>query len=253
MILTLVIIIGLVIGSFLNVCIFRMQKNESISRPNSHCPNCKHQLKPWENIPVLSYLLLLGKCSNCRTNISVRYPLVELLTALLFSVVYYYFGISVRSILLFNLVSIIIVITFIDIDTQLIPNKLLLASILPIVIFIALTDPGSYLNHLSGSLLLGSIFYFIGYIGKLIYKVESMGMGDVKYAAVIGLLLGWQGGILAFALAFFTAAIILLSMSIFKKITKRQRIPFGPFLSVGCLISLFWGREIINWYAGIYK
>lgn len=253
MIITLVIVLGLVIGSFLNVCIYRLQKNESISKPRSHCPNCKHQLKVWENIPVISYLLLRGKCSNCNIRISLKYPLVEMLTALVFSIIYYYFDISIETFLLMMFFSIVIIITFIDIDVQLIPNNLLIISILPIIAFILINQSNSYLNHINGAVLLALLFLIIGYVGKLIYKVDSMGMGDVKYAGVIGLLLGWEKGILAFVIAFFSAAAIIVIMSMYKKLSRKQRIPFGPFLSIGCFVAFFWGAEIMNWYLGFYR
>ncbi|MEE9573828.1 MAG: prepilin peptidase [Candidatus Neomarinimicrobiota bacterium] len=253
MIITLIIIIGLVIGSFLNVCIYRLQKHVSISQPRSHCPNCKHQLKIWENIPVLSYLVLRGKCSNCKIKISLRYPLVEILTALVFFVIYYYFDISLETFSLIVFFSIVIIITFIDIDVQLIPNNLLIISILPIIVYILISQSNSYLNHIIGAILLALLFLIIGYFGKLIYKVDSMGMGDVKYAAVIGLLLGWEKGILAFIIAFFSAAVIIVIVSMYKKLSRKQRIPFGPFLSIGCFVAFFWGTNILNWYLGFYR
>ena len=253
MILSLVTILGFVFGSFLNVCIYRLPKHESIFKPRSRCPQCNHQLKFWENIPVLSYLVLRGKCSNCKIEISLRYPLIEILTALVFVVIYYYFDISIETFLLMMFFSIVIIITFIDIDVQLIPNNLLIISSLPIIAFILINQSNSYLSHINGAILLTLIFFIIGYIGKLIYKVDSMGIGDVKYAAVIGLLLGWEKGILAIVLAFFSAAAILVIVSMYKKLSKKQRIPFGPFLSIGCFVAFFWGFEIINWYLGYYR
>ncbi len=253
MTISLIIVIGLVIGSFLNVCIYRIQKHVSISQPRSYCPNCKHQLKIWENIPVLSYLLLRGKCSNCNIKISLRYPLVEILTSIVFVVIYYYFDISIESFSLIVFFSIVIIITFIDIDVQLIPNNLLIISILPIIAFILFSQSNSYLSHISGAILLALLFLIIGYFGKLIYKVDSMGMGDVKYAAVIGLLLGWEKGILAFIIAFFSAAVIIVIVSMYKKLSRKQRIPFGPFLSIGCFVAFFWGTNILNWYLGFYR
>ena len=253
MIITLVIVLGLVIGSFLNICIYRLQKNESISKPRSHCLNCKYQLKVWENIPVISYLLLRGKCSNCNIRISLRYPLVEMLTALVFSIIYYFFGISIETLLLIIFFSIIIIITFIDIDVQLIPNNLLIISILPIIAFILINQSNSYLSHIIGAILLALLFLIIGYVGKLIYKVDSMGMGDVKYAGVIGLLLGWEKGILVFVIAFFSAAVIIVIMLMYKKLSRKQRIPFGPFLSIACFVAFFCGADILNWYLGFYR
>ncbi len=253
MIYTLVIILGLVIGSFLNVCIHRLQKNELLTKPRSHCPSCKFQLRFWENIPVLSYLLLGGKCSNCKIKISIRYPLVEILTAIVFVVIYNYYSVSIETILLMTFFSIVIIITFIDFDVQLIPNNLLIISIFPIIAYIFINQPELYLYHILGAVLLAATFFIIGYIGKLIYKVDSMGMGDVKYAFVIGLLLGWGKGIAAFFIAFISAAVMILIMLLYKKISSKQRIPFGPFLGIGCFVAFFWGTDIIDWYLGFYR
>ena len=149
--------------------------------------------------------------------------------------------------------SLVIVITFIDIDVQLIFNNLLIVSLIPIIAFIIIDNSLSYFNHIVGAVLLALVFYLIGYIGRLIYKVDSMGMGDVKYAAVIGLLLGWEKGIITFVVAFFSAAVIIVIISLYKKVSGKQRIPFGPFLSIGCFVAFFWGIDILNWYLGFYR
>lgn len=249
----LIVILGMVVGSFLNVCIYRMPRKMSIVKPRSKCTNCDHQITAWENIPVFSYLLLRGKCSNCKTNISARYPLIELLTALVYYIVYLYYGFSVETILLLILFSIIIVLTFIDIDFQLLPNNLLILNLIPIILFIVMRYPSNLIDHLVGGITMLSIFLIIGYLGKLVYKVDSMGMGDVKYAAVIGFFLGLKYGLLAFVLSFFSAAILIAVMSIVNKFDRKQRLAFGPFLSIGVFVSFFWGNEIINWYMGFYR
>ena len=248
----LIVILGLVVGSFLNVCIYRMPREMSIVKPRSKCTNCDHQITAWENIPIFSYLLLRGKCSNCKTKISTRYPLIELLTALVYCIVYLYYGFSIETILLLILFSIIIVLTFIDIDFQLLPNNLLILSLIPIILFIILQYPNNLIDHIVGGITMLSIFLFIGYLGKLVYKVDSMGMGDVKYAAVIGIFLGWKLGLLSFVISFFSAALFIAAMSIIKKFNRKQRLAFGPFLSIGIFVSFFWGNEIINWYMGFY-
>jgi leader peptidase (prepilin peptidase)/N-methyltransferase len=241
----LVIILGLAVGSFLNVCIYRIQRNQSIIKPRSKCPVCDHRLKNWENIPILSYLFLRGKCSNCNTRISLRYPLVELLTSIVFLLLYYTFGYTVETFLFCILLCIVIIITFIDIDVQLIPNKLLVLCLVPTTIYIMLTGFNNIWIHLIGAIGLSGGFLLVGYLGKLIYKEDSMGMGDVKYAFVIGLLLGWKNGLLAVG--------IVLFLFIFKKLTPRQRIPFGPFMSIGLLVALVCGNKIINWYFHFYN
>lgn len=249
----LIIILGLVVGSFLNVCIYRLPRDMSIVKPRSKCTNCDHQIKSWENIPIISYIFLGGKCSNCKTKISLRYPLVEALTAVIYFVIYFYYGYTIDTGLLLILFSVVIVLTFIDIDFQILPNNLLITALIPIVIFVYLQYSDVLVNHIIGAIIMFTIFLLIGYFGKLAYKVDSMGMGDVKYAAVIGLLLGWQLGILAFIISFFSAAILIAIMSLGCKVDRKQRLAFGPFLSLGCLIAFFWGPEIINWYMAFYR
>ncbi|MBC8402125.1 MAG: prepilin peptidase [Candidatus Marinimicrobia bacterium] len=242
------IISGLMIGSFLNVCIYRIPRGESIISPRSRCPQCKHQLKAWENIPVFSYIFLKGRCSACHSRISLRYPVVELITALVFVIVYSQFGLSLNFLAFVSFLCIVIVITFIDIDHQVIPNRLLLFGLIPGV-YPLIRDGFQYPQlYLFGAFGLGLVFLLIRLVGNLIFKKESMGMGDVKYAALIGLILGWQGGLVASAVAFLSASILFLLFMSFGKVSFGQRIPFGPFLSLGTLLALIWGPSIINWY-----
>jgi leader peptidase (prepilin peptidase)/N-methyltransferase len=163
-----------------------------------------------------------------------------------------YYGFSIETILLLILFSIIIVLTFIDIDFQLLPNNLLIISLIPIILFIILQHPNNLIDHIVGGITMLAIFLIIGYLGKLVYKVDSMGMGDVKYAALIGIFLGWKLGLLSFVISFFSAALLIAAMSIIKKFNRKQRLAFGPFLSIGIFVSFFWGNEIINWYMGFY-
>jgi len=249
----LLIVLGLAVGSFLNVCIYRFPKHMSISKPRSRCPKCDHQLKFWENIPILSYIFLRGKCSNCNSKISLRYPLIEILTSIIFLLLHYYYGLTIQTLLLCILFSIVIIITFIDIDVQLIPNELLLIGLIPVLVYIILPGLSNILVHLLGAVCLSGLFLLIGYIGKILYKEDSMGMGDVKYAFVIGLLLGVKSGILAFGISFLSAAIIIFIYSITKKLKPRQKIPFGPFMSIGLFTTLIWGDRVIEWYLQFYK
>ena len=249
----LIIVLGVVVGSFLNVCIYRLPRNISIVTPRSKCTNCDHQIKSWENIPIISYIFLGGKCSNCKTKISLRYPIVEALTAVIYFIIYNYYGVTIETLLLLVVFSVIIILTFIDMDFQILPNNLLIIGLIPVVIFVYLQYSESIINHLIGGIMLFAIFLLIGYLGKLAYKVDSMGMGDVKYATVIGLFLGWKLGIVVFIVSFFSAAILIVIISLGRKIDRKQRLAFGPFLSLGCLIAFFWGTEIINWYMAFYK
>jgi len=248
----LIILIGLVVGSFLNVCIYRIPNKMSIVKPRSKCTNCDHQIKSWENIPIISYLFLGGKCSNCETKISIRYPLVEALHAAIYYIIFIHFGLSIQFAIIAILFSVVVVLTFIDIDFQILPNTLLIITLIPVILFIVLYRIDYIIDHLIGSFILFLIFLLIGYVGKLVYKVDSMGMGDVKYAAVIGLFLGWKLGLLAFIISFFSAALLILFLSISGKIKRKQRLAFGPFLSIGLFVAFFWGQKIIVWYLGFY-
>ena len=251
MIITLVIIFGLMVGSFLNVCIYRIPREESIVHPRSHCPHCNFQLRFWENIPVLSYLFLRGLCSNCKTTISFKYIFVELLTALLFILLYNHYGLTFDFVMSIIFICVILVITFIDIDYQIIPNQLLLVGVIPAVYQIISVGFQNSSSYFIGAFGLGIGILLISLMGKVLFKKESMGMGDVKFAALIGLLLGWQNGLLAVFLAFLSSAIIILILLPFSKISFGQRIPFGPFLSLGTIIAMLWGTIIITTYLQI--
>jgi prepilin signal peptidase PulO-like enzyme (type II secretory pathway) len=164
-----------------------------------------------------------------------------------------YYGFSVEMIALTIFFSIILVLTFIDIGYQVIPNNLLIIASIPVLIYILTYDLNNWIDHAFGGIVLVLIFLLIGYLGKLAYKVESLGMGDIKYAGLIGLLLGLKLGILSFVLSFFLAALVVLFMAITKKVRRKQKLAFGPFLSLGCFIALFWGNNIIEWYINLYR
>ena len=243
-----VIIFGLMVGSFLNVCIYRMPREESIVQPRSHCQKCNHQLPFWENIPVLSFLFLRGRCSSCKTPISFRYIFVELLTALLFILLYNQYGLSLDTLIFIFFCCVILIITFIDIDYQIIPNQLLLIGVIPAVYQIIRIGFQNSSSYFIGAVGLGTGILLIGLMGNILFKKESMGMGDVKYAVLIGLLLGWQNGLVAISLAFLSAGFLILVLFPFGKISFGQRIPFGPFLSLGTIIAMLWGPIIISTY-----
>ena len=185
-------IVGAVVGSFLNVCIYRLPKNESIISPGSHCPHCNTPLKFYQNIPILSYLFLKGKCAYCSETISSRYMWIELLSAFLSVVIYLKFGISAETIFYLFLVYILIVISFIDIDTQLIKNKVLILLAAGGLIINLWLQIISWSDALFGAVAGGGLLFFFALFGRWYFKKESMGMGDVKFAAVLGLFLGWK-------------------------------------------------------------
>lgn len=241
----LVFLFGLMIGSFLNVCVYRIPKGESIVRPGSHCTQCDHQLAAWENIPIFSFLILGGKCRICKQKISWRYPMVELVTGFLFVLAFYYNGLSLELLINLVFISVIVVITFIDMDTFRIPNGLLVIGLVSGAAAIALSENFQYLF---GSLTLLLLFLIIRGMGKVLFRKEAMGLGDVKFAAVIGLFLGWKIGLVAVFISFLAAALFSLVLLPFGKLSFGQRVPFGPFLSLGALTGLFWGSQILDGY-----
>jgi len=245
-----ILLLGLAVGSFLNVVIYRLPEGLSIVKPRSRCPACAHELKPWENIPVLSYALLRGKCSQCGVRISFRYPLIELLTGIIFLLFYWRFGIGVDLIVYLFFICLVIAITFIDIDLQIIPNILLMIGLIPAVYPMFRDGWPAAIHYLIGAVSMGLFFYLIGVLGKLAFKQDAMGMGDVKYAIVYGLLLGWKEGILVTGLGFLSSALLIVILMPFSRVTFGQRLPFGPFLSLGILITIMRGHEIISWYTG---
>lgn len=241
-------ILGLCIGSFLNVCIYRLPNEVSIVRPRSKCPQCNHLIPFYDNIPVLSYLLLRGKCRHCNTGISIRYPLVELLTGLLAVSVYAAYGLSYEWFVYFTFIAALIVITFIDIDHQIIPNVISLPGI-PIFFLASLFLPETtWLSSLLGILAGGGSLYLIAWGYHALTGKEGMGMGDVKLLAMIGALVGWKG--VLFTIFVGSAVGCLAGILVMLRTQKNMKlaVPFGPFLSIGAITYLFFGPELIYWY-----
>jgi leader peptidase (prepilin peptidase)/N-methyltransferase len=248
---TAIVLFGLIIGSFLNVVIWRMPRGQSIISPSSRCPSCSTPLRAWDNIPVLSYILLRGRCRYCGARIAFRYPLVESLNALLYAMVLYRFGIGWHMPFYLAFVSSLIVITFIDLDFQIIPDSITLTAI-PLGLVagsLILPDPFSRME------LLGYKASFIGALSGfgLFYAVAvlsrgGMGGGDIKMMAMVGALLGWKGVLLTTLLGSFSGSVIGIFFMVFKGKGRKAKIPFGPFIALGSIITLFWGQEIFYWY-----
>ena len=247
-----VILFGLLIGSFINVVIYRYPRGESVAFPASHCPNCNHAIKPWENIPLISYLFLKGKCSACHTSISARYPLVEALTALLFYLAYLRFGLSWDLPVYALFGALLIAIAFIDLDHLIIPDGMVLIGLLP-GLYRWLSSEGQMLTpQFFGFVGLGLGFWVIRYAGTLAFKKEAMGLGDVKFAAMAGWVLGWDLGIVSMFLAFLTATLLFTVLIPMGIIDRKQQVPFGPFICIGIWIGLLWGQSIIDWYLNMF-
>ena len=242
------IIFGAIVGSFLNVCIFRLPKEESIIWPGSHCPHCKKPIKFYDNIPIISYLFLKGECRQCHGSISVQYPLVEGITALSSLLLIMKFGPSFAYLIYFAFVAALIVITVIDLYHQIIPDVISLPGIGVGLLASLLTSQISFSNSLLGILCGGGSLFLIATGYQWLFKREGMGGGDVKLLAMIGAFLGWKAVIVTILLGSLIGSITGIILMVSKGKDFKYAIPFGPFLSLGAVAALFYGERIIYWY-----
>ena len=241
-------VFGLIFGSFLNVCIYRLPRKKSVVWPSSFCPECQSPIKPLDNIPLISYLLLRGQCRNCHTKISWRYPLVEVLTGVLFGGLFLKFGFSQEIIALLILAVLLVVITFIDIEFKLILNVITIPGIVIGGILSWHLGSMDLIQIGLGLLIGGGLLIGIALFGKKLFGKDSMGMGDIKMAAMIGVFIGAKGIALAIFLSFLIAGIFSFIGLSLKKIKRTSYIPFGPFIAAGTVVYIFFGEQIINWY-----
>ncbi len=242
------IILGAMVGSFLNVCIYRLPKEESIIWPRSHCPTCKKMIKFYDNIPLISYLLLRGKCRYCKGSISLQYPLVEGITALISLFLIMKFGPSLSYLFYFAFVAALIGITVIDLYHQIIPDVISLPGIGVGLLASLIIPQITFFNSLMGILLGGGSLFLVASLYQWIFKREGMGGGDVKLLAMIGAFLGWKAVILTILLSSLIGSITGITIMILKGKDFKYAIPFGPFLSLGAVISLFYGENLMRWY-----
>lgn len=234
----------MIIGSFLNVVIYRLPKNLSLWKGQSFCPYCKKKIFWYDNIPLLSYLLLKGKCRFCQKKISLRYPLVELLTGILFILGY----LSHLRILDFILISGLIVIFFIDLEHEIIPDQIIFPAILLFFFFFLITNHHLLITNYLPSAFISALFF---YLLHLLTKGRGMGLGDVKLVFLIGLFFGFPKVVIALYLAFLTGAIVGIILILTGKARFGQAIPFGPFLAFTSLVILFFGNNFL-WLVGKY-
>lgn len=245
---TFIFIFGLIFGSFLNVVISRLPKNESLIHPPSHCPNCGNRVRFYDNIPVISYLILRGKCRDCGQTISIQYPLVELVTGLLLLGLYHKYGLTWNFISYTLLTLFLVPIAVIDLYSKLILNKLTVPAFLFGILYVVIFHFENLLNHGLAILVGGGFLLLLAWIGKLCFKKDSMGMGDVKLMMVIGAFMGFPQVLLCLLIGVYIAAVIILIGFITKRITLGDQIPFGPFIALGTLVYLLWGDVLIQWY-----
>jgi len=269
-----IFLLGLTVGSFLNVCIYRIPQGESIVFPNSHCPHCGHAIRPYDNVPIISFLVLKGKCRTCGAKISWQYPLVELLTATLFTETFARIGMDVRTGVLWIFFSAIIVLIVVDLRARILPNGITLPLTLVGLIFSLIRPVGdgtarsllglfswtvsnlrllSLLDSLIGTLVCGGFLWLVAEAFFRIRKIEGLGFGDIKLMGMVGAFLGLKLALFTIMLGSLLGAIIGYA---FIKLTgkdNRYELPFGSFLGVAAIIAALWGREILEWYFNLHR
>jgi len=253
MLTTMSIVFGTFIGSFLNVCICRLPRGESIVTPRSHCPHCQKMIGWYDNIPILSYLVLRGKCRGCKAPISLQYPLVEAVTGLFSLLLMLRFGPSLDYLFYFAFVAALIVITVIDLYHQIIPDVISLPGIGVGLLGSLLLPDLVFLNSLIGMFLGGGSLFLVATGYQWLFKREGMGGGDVKLLAMIGAFLGWRAVILTILLSSLIGSVTGILIILLKGKDFKYAIPYGPFLSLGAVFCLFYGEAIIRWYFSLNR
>jgi leader peptidase (prepilin peptidase)/N-methyltransferase len=245
-------IMGLAVGSFLNVCIHRLPRKASIVQPPSSCPKCDYVLRWFDNVPVVSYLVLRGRCRKCRTPISIRYPIVEVVTMAIFILHFAVFGPDIILVPRLLFASVLIVLFAIDLEHHLLPNVITLPGIIVGLAFSAMLPPG-LVDALIGTILGGGILWLIGEAYYRYSGVEGMGGGDVKMLAMIGAFLGWKLVILTLVFSSFAGAFVGVLVIAIRRGGMKYALPYGTFLSLAALISSLFGSRILDWYLQLYQ
>jgi leader peptidase (prepilin peptidase) / N-methyltransferase len=255
-----IFILGASVGSFLNVVIYRVPEGLSLLHPPSRCPQCKTQLKVYDNVPILGWLWLKGRCRYCRHPISGRYPFIEAVTALLFVLTYLAFGWSLQTLGYCLFLSWLLALTMIDLDLMILPNRLTQSGVIAGWIFqgaIAFHQTSTWMGTLKGVMgafvasIIGLwLFDIIRLVGAWVFRQDAMGGGDPKLAAMIGAWLGWPLMLVSSFLACFVGSIIGIGGIALGLLGRRQAIPFGPYLALGAAIATFFGTQLVNLYRG---
>lgn len=242
-----VLLFGLIIGSFLNVCIYRIPREESIAFPPSHCTNCGNKIKEYDLIPIISYLFLKGKCRYCKEKISIRYPLIELITGVLFLALYIEYGLDFNFVKYAVLICFLIVIGMIDFDTTDVYLKTTASGIIIGIIFIIITYfmHNNVLTFLYGGLLGGGI------IAAIILLTHGMGWGDAEICLLCGLYFGFKLSVVLMFFSFVFGGLIGILLIVLKKKSRKDYIPFGPFIAFAGIFTSIFGEKILSWYLGI--
>lgn len=250
-------IFGSILGSFANVCIVRLPRDESIVRPRSRCPNCGHQLSWWENIPVFGFLLLRGRCRSCRAAISRRYPLVEILCAALAVAAWWRFGQPLEFFVYLCLLIVpLVIVSFIDLEHRIIPDSISISGIfVGIGASVLLSGEGMRLHAaidaVLGAVVGGLTLFLVAYGYEKLKKQEGLGGGDIKLIAMLGAFFGWRASIFILLVSSVLGSVVGLVMILALRKDMKYAIPFGPFLAAAGIIYLFFGSRIILWYLNL--
>jgi leader peptidase (prepilin peptidase) / N-methyltransferase len=239
---------GAVIGSFLNVCIYRLPRGESIVWPGSHCPSCAAPIAWYDNVPVVSYLWLLGRCRKCHVSISMRYPVVEALNAAGYAIILSTFGPTWAAVLYGILFSALLVVAGTDLTHKIIPNVVTVPGIALGLLGAVTVLPVGPVNALLGVLVGGGILWALAWASPYLFGKEGMGGGDIKLLAMIGAFLGWKPALLTIMIGSLTGSVIGIGLIALRLMKRDEYIPFGPFLVFGALISLFFAQPLLDWY-----
>jgi leader peptidase (prepilin peptidase) / N-methyltransferase len=242
----IIFIYGAIFGSFFNVVIFRVPKKESIIHHSSHCPKCMETIKPYDLIPIVSYLILGGKCRNCKSPISKRYPIIESLTGISYVLVYLVFGLTYQTLIGIILASILIIITMIDIDTLEILDRFQIM-LLVLALGNLFVTPLPFIDHLIGFFSISILFYIIAYISG------GIGGGDIKLIAIAGLLLGYKATLVAFFIASILGGSVAIYLLATKQKERKSMIAFGPYLCIGIYFAYLYGNQIFSWYLSLFS
>lgn len=245
-------ILGAIFGSFGNVIIYRLPKEESIVKPRSYCYSCKTPIKWYDNIPILSWFILRGRCRHCGARFSFRYPLVELIMAVLFMLSYHYVGISWSLLEYLIFIFGLVVCTFIDLDHMILPDEFTLSGIVIGLLGAALNPHRDFLDALFGVLMGGGFLWGMAYVYYLLTKQEGMGGGDIKLLAWIGALLGWKAIPFVIMSSAIIGSVVGLIAARKQKAGLKTVIPFGPYLALGAILYLFGGETIGLWYLDLF-
>lgn len=250
--LALAVVLGLAVGSFLNVCIYRLPRGESLAYPPSRCPRCGKRLAWFDNVPVVSWLFLRGRCRQCGEPISIQYPIVELVTAAIAVLVVFVTPPGALLASRLALSAILIVLFVIDLELQLLPNVLTLPGIALGFVFSFFAPPGP-IGSLAGIALGAGVLYGIAAAYYAVRREEGMGMGDVKMLAMIGAFLGWRAVLLTLILSSFAGALVGIALMATKRESLQYALPFGTFLALGALASMLAGEALIDWYLEFFQ